>query len=433
MNKIIKPLQASLLIFSIGVLTACGGGSKDTPPDPNPDPTAAYPPETTLTRIATHSVEKIALGETMTDPEFGSTVTRLTDRINQQDTPLLDRKGNRNSRGNSQPYPKTQAWNSDMSMFRMRYRLYDANTLEELPITNGTNELGALYSINGSLSEMKWSTVFPNVFYGVNGSKFWQGTIDRATNTISYDLIHLFESGNVNYDKFTLGKYEGNIDFNDKYVVFAARKTGKKYLTAIVYDIASDKVRATVDFPQAEWPDQGQVFDWISVSPLGKHILMSSGGKINQYDLDLQEVRQLAPNAGHGDLGVDQNGDEVYVQFEFGVDNGIWIYRLKDGYRIRLLPDKYNGGHVSCRNHQRKGWCYLSTTHTENREVFAVKLDYSGPDNHIVNRFVQTHTSGHGSLANVSPDGRRLLFESDWDDAVVPHWADRDTYHVEYR
>jgi len=431
MNKIIKSLQTSLLILSFSALTACGGGGKKS----EPKSSAAYPPDTTLTRIETNLsvAQKIPLGEEMIDPEFGSVVTRLTDRINQNDTPLVDKKGKRITRGNGHPYPKTQAWNSDMSMFRMRYRLYDANTLKELPITSGTNNLSELYYINGALSEMKWSSVYPNIFYGVSNSVFWKGTIDRASNTIKYDKIHEFEIVNVNYDKFSLGKYEGNIDFNDEYVVFAARKTGKKYLTAIVYDMVLNKVRKAVDFPQAEWPDEGQVFDWISVSPLGNHILMSSGGKIDQYDMDLNKIRELVPSAGHGDLGVDQNGDEVYVQFEFGVDNGIWIYRLKDGYNIRLLPDKYNGGHVSCRNYKRKGWCYVSTTYTKNREVFAVKLDYSGPDDHIVNRFVQTHTSGHNSLANVSPDGRRILFSSDWDDAVVPHWADRDSYHAEYK
>jgi len=431
MNKIVRSFSISFLVLSIGALSACGRGKEKD----ETKAAAAYPPETVLTQIETNlSVkQKISLGEEMIDPEFGSVVTRLTDRINQQDTPLVNSKGERLSRGNQHPYPKTQAWNSDMTMFRMRYRLYDAKTLQELPITSGTNNLSQLYNINGSLSEMKWSNVYPNIFYGVSGSEFWKGTIDRATNTIHYDKLYNFEKGNISYDNFTLGKYEGNIDFNDEYVVFAARKTGEKYLTAIVYDMVLNKVKKTVDFPQAEWPDEGQVFDWISVSPFGNHILMSSGGKMNQYDMDLKHIRELSSNAGHGDLGVDQNGDEVYVQFEFGADNGIWIYRLKDGYNIRLLPDKYNGGHVSCRNYNRKGWCYVSTTHTKNREVFAVKLDYSGPDNHIVNRFVQTHTSRHNSMANVSPDGRRILFSSDWNDADVPHSIDRDSYHVEYK
>ncbi len=400
----------------------CAIGSSDAKP---------YPPETTFTSIATnHSIQNPALKGKVIDPEFGTSITRLTDRAHQTDTPKVDAKGNRVSHGNSHPYPKTQAWNSDMTMFRMRYRLYDAETLEELPITRGISSHSELYYKNGALSEMKWSSTDPNVFYGVWSSQFWKGTIDRANNKIIFEESPIHDFSDIaNFDRFTLGKYEGNIDFNDKYVVFAARKKANKYLTAIVYDIQNDKVLKVKDFPAAEWPDQGQVIDWISISPLGNHILLSSGGKIDQYTKDLDFVRHLSNSAGHGDLGIDQNGAEVYVQYEYGAERGIWIYRLSDGYRIRLLPDKYNGGHISCRNDKRRGWCYASTTKEGYREVIAIKLDYTGPDNHIVNRFVQTHTSGHNSMANVSPDGRRILFYSDWGDDSL-HWVDKDSYHV---
>lgn len=397
----------------------------------------AVPPESVFNSIDTNNTKgKPDLGASFVDPEFGKMVTRMTDRVNQADTPIINGSGNRTSRGNAQPYPKTQAWNSDMSMIRMNYRLYDAETLQELAITSGTNSLSELYSINGALNEKKWSSVNPNVFYGVyNGSGeqnggFWKGTINADRTEISWDLVKSFASDQFSYDRFTIGKYEGNLDYNDKYVVFAARKVGKKYLTAIVYDIQNNLVKKEKDFPLVSWPDEGQVFDWISVSPLGNHILMSTGGKIQQYNMNLEYVRELSSSAGHGDLGIDQDGGEVYVQFEFGNNNGIWIYRLSDGYKIRLLPDKYNGGHISCRNYDRPGWCYASTTEPGYKEVFAIKLDYSGPENHIVNRFAQTHTSRLiNSMGNVSPDGKRMLFESDWGDSQI-NWADRDTYHV---
>ncbi len=391
----------------------------------------AFPPETFFSATPTNtSKAKPALGRSIVDQAFGKTIIRFTDRLNQNDTPTVNANGDRVLRGNSHPYPKTQAWNSDMSMLRLRYRLYDAKTLTELPITSGLNDLSDLYYKNGALSEMKWSNVNPNVFYGVWSNQFWKGTINRATNTISFDLLKDFATAQVTYDRFTIGKYEGNIDFNDQYVIFAARKTGVKYLTAIVYDMQNNTILGSPkDFPAAEWPDQGQVFDWISVSPLGNHILMSTGNKIDQYDMNLNFVRPLASSAGHGDLGIDQNGDEAYIQYEYGLNSGIWIYRLKDGFRIQLLPDKYNGGHISCRNYNRRGWCYASTTQEGFREVSAIRLDYSGPVSHIVNRFSQTHTSGHNSMGNVSPDGKQLLFESDWGDGAI-HWADRETYLV---
>ena len=361
------------------------------------------------------------------DPKFNAIVTRITDRINQNDDPTEDSSGNRRSRGNAHPYPKTQAWNSDMSIIRLGYRLYDANSFKELNITSGTDSLSELYNINGALSERKWSNTQADVFYGHWNNQFWKGIINKKSGTIKYEHVHTFNDDE--YDTFTLGKYEGNIDYNDEFIVFAARKKDEKYLTAIVYNIKTD-TNTTKDIESASWPDSGQVFDWISVSPLGNHILLSSGGEIEQYDMNLNHVRHLSDDAGHGDIGVDVDGVETYLQYEYGDQSGIWSYRLSDGLRRQLLPNKYNGGHISCRNYNRRGWCYLSTTAEDHKEILALRLDNASG---TVNRLAQTHTNNttneHNSLGNVSPDGRRALFYSDFGDANLNYY-DRDTYHV---
>ncbi len=418
------------VMWSDGVLTA---SRTDVDVQTNQDLAASfrldsrvYPIERDFSGIPTANISKPALMVPLVDANYGTTTLRITDATSQND-PLVNQDGNRVLRANAHPYPKTQAWNKDMSLLHFRYRFYDAETFEELAITSGTDNLTDLYNINGSLSEMKWSSLDPNVFFGVYGSAFWKATIDRQAQSISFVELHDFSE--TSYDKFTLGKFEGNIDYFDHYVVFAARKTGTKYLTAIVYDMQKAQVLATEEFPNEAWPDEGQVFDWISVSPLGNHILMSSNDRIDQYDLTLAKVRSLATSGGHGDLGIDSSGNEIYMQYEYGDDIGIWMYQLRDGSRSQLLPDKYNGGHISCRNYERPGWCYISTTSEEYREVVAVQLDASGPTDRIVNRFAQTHTSGHNSFGGASPDGTRVIFSSDWDEANV-HEVDRDSYHV---
>ena len=416
-----------------------------------------YPNSSKFTPVPTNNTTlQPGLLGTSTDEAFQTTITRLTDRVQQNDVPTVDASGNRIPRGNHHPYPKTQAWNADMSMLRMRFRIYDANTHQEIPLTAGnslplttaTNDLGDLYDINGALNENKWSSKDPNVFYGVyltwdKKGQFWKGTIDRVAQKINYTLIHSFGAAN-SYEKFSLGKYEGNLSYDDSLVVFAARKIGSNSLTAIVYNKQNDTF-VEKDFDGSngnalvEWTDSPapQVFDWISVSPLGNHILLSSGDKVEQYDINLNHVRQLATSAGHGDLGIAQNGEEVYVQFEYGADSGIWGYRLSDGYRTQLLPDKYNGGHVSCRNYLRPGWCYLSTTAESHREVFALRINFAGSTKHVVNRFAQTHTrstnaqgSSMNSLGSVSPDGKRVMFFTDWENAALEYY-DRDSYQAQ--
>ncbi len=423
-----------------------------------------YPYSSKFDSIATNnSTVQPAIFASSIDAAFGTSITRLTKRIDQNDTPLVNSNNQRLARGNHHPYPKTGAWNADMSMIRMNYRIYDANTLTEIPLTTGsslpltteTNSLLDLYYINGALNEKKWSTVNPNVFYGVyltwdKRGEFWTGTINRATQEITYDKVNNRSFGVANsYTNFTLGKYEGNISYDDKHVVFAARKIGTSYLTAIVYDIENDTfVEKDFDGNNGnaliEWTTP-QVFDWISVSALANHILLSSGGVIYQYDMNLNYIGQLTNSAGHGDLGIAQNGEEVYVQFEYGANSGIWVYRLQkfadaepsNVYRHQLLPDKYNGGHVSCRNYQRPGWCYLSTTQETHREVFALRINFGDMSKHVVNRFAQTHTrstnaqgSSMNSLGNVSPDGKRVLFYTDWEDATLSYY-DRDTYQAQ--
>ena len=191
-----------------------------------------------------------------------------------------------------------------------------------------------------------------------------------------------------------------------------------------------------------------QMFDWASISALHNYVIVNYRSKkgdaeqeytIEQYYRNLTHVRTLAESAAHGDLGVDANGKEVFVQFGFGTLNGednigIWMHPLDGSSRVRLLPDKYNGGHISCRNYQRPGWCYVNTryldTRDENnikgvREVFAIKLD----NTHKVERFAQTHNTTSRAWAvqvGVSPDGTQVLFGSDFGDVdgVI------DTYHV---
>jgi hypothetical protein len=415
-----------------------------------------YPYTSQFTAIPTNNatVQPPLLG-TSTDMVFATTITRLTERVLQNDTPTVNASGNRVPRSNHQPYPKTQAWNADMTMIRMNYRIYDANTLLEIPLTTpsgnfplttDTWSLSDLYNINGALNEKKWSTIDANIFYGVylsgTNGQFWKGTIDRANSLVSYPAtpIHNFVG---NYEIFSLGKYEGNISYDDNFVAFAARKVAANYLTAIVYDKQNDTA-VTKDFDGnngnafIEWTDSPapQVFDWMTVSPLANHVLISTGGNIEQYDMNLNYVRQLSTDANHADLGIAQDGEEVYVQIEF-TDPGIWVYKLSDGTRTQLLPSKYNGGHVSCRNYQRPGWCYLSVTKEDYREVFALRINFADQSKHVVNRFAQTHTRSYdaagnsmNSLGNVSPDGKRVLFFTDWEQDPLDYY-DRDTYQAQ--
>ncbi len=380
------------------------------------------------------------------DPVFGNRVTRITDRANQN--------------ANAHNYPKTQSWNADMTLIRLGYRLYNADDFSESPLT--TNQ-----HLRGSLTEMKWSSYEPNVFYGIDVRAdrfvFMKATIDNQNNTITYTDMPNATFMKSEYDELKLGKYEGNLDDQDNYVVFAGRKKDTNRVTLIVYHLKDNygtdynTIEAQKTFNDMKWyveDDDGnfnpndssgdnQMLDWASISALGNYVIVNYRSKkddpeqeytIEQYDRDLNHIRRLAEDAAHGDLGLDVDDKEVYVQFGFGTLNGedntgIWMYPLDGSARVRLLPDKYNGGHISCRNYQRPGWCYANTRYLWNgsgvREAFALKLD----DSETVERFAQTHNStGNAGYTQVgvSPDGTQVLFASDWGDGQLPE----DTFLV---
>ena len=403
-----------------------------------------YPVSTIFDERTVGNVEKPDYLASYTDPIFGNRVTRITDRAVQS--------------ANAKPYPKTQVWNADSTLIRLGYRIYYADNFSETEMTQ--NAL-----IRGSLTEMKWSTWQPYVLYGIDVREdrfvFVKATINLENNTISYEEMPNATFMKSEYDELKLGKYEGNLDYQDNYVVFAGRKKDTNRVTLIVYHLQNNYGTSyhTIDAQvttSMKWyvedengtfttdsTQENQMFDWASISALGNYVIVNYRSKkgdeeqeytIEQYDRRLNHIRRLAEHGNHGDLGVDANGKEVYVEFGFGTLNGednrgIWLYPLDGSPRVQLLPDKYNGGHVSCRNFQRPGWCYLNTRYerdgTGMREVFALKLD----ETRTVQRFAQTHNSTENATyvrVNVSPDGTQLLFNSDWGDveSVI------DTYHV---
>jgi len=411
-----------------------------------------YPSDTVFDDQPEANLPKPDYLGTYVDPVFNNSVTRITDRANQT--------------GNAHSYPKTQSWNADSSLIRLGYRLYNADDFSESALTQ--NQL-----LRGSLTEMKWSSYEPNVFYGIDVRwdrfVFMKATIDRADHTITYVDMPNATFMKSEYDEMKLGKYEGNLDHYDNYTLFSGRKKDTNRVTLLVYHL-KDNYGGTYNFIESnittemKWyveaangdfttdtTQANQMFDWASMSALGNYVIVNYRSKkgdaeqeysIEQYYKNLHLVRRLAEHGNHGDLGIDANGKEVYVQFGFGTLNGednrgIWMYPLDGSPRVQLLPDKYNGGHISCRNYQRPGWCYVNTRYLDTRdpsnikgmrEVFAVKLD----DSHTVQRFAQTHNSTQNAgctQVNVSPDGTQVLFASDWNTGSAEDYQwDADHY-----
>jgi lysophospholipase L1-like esterase len=347
---------------------------------------------------------------------FGAHITRITDRATQT--------------ANTHPYPKQgSAWNSDGTILRMQYRLYDAKTFAELPVTAGL-DAGQAYAKIGSpahgSADIRWSKNDPNLMYVLDSSQHYKQVVlnPQRTDMTQTSLIDLSTLG---YANITTGNNEGNLDYDDKYIVFAAKKDDSDTVYALLYRIGEAGLTWTKVVSRGVWDGEGEhYFDWISIDPSAHYILVSSEEKIWLYDMNLDNEVELDDYAGHGDIGIDTNGDPTYVQMIYG-GTAIRSYNLRTHAATDLLPSNYGGGHISCRNYKRPGWCYVNTSQEGYKEVFALRLDPDAPG--TVERFAQTHVSDdrHGlAQVNVSPDGTKVLFGSDWGDTDNA----LDTYHV---
>lgn len=343
-----------------------------------------YAQQTSFEAISDITIPIVSYLERFTSPSFGNTITKITDSVN--------------FGSHTHPYSKTQAFNSDNTYYRINDKLVNSSD----------------NTINKTLSWMndyRWARTNSNILYGIpNQSQARFSKLEVETNTMT--TIREFDSGDLLYDDFVIGKYEGSQDFQDEWIMFNAHNKGSNDLTAILYNIKTDEVRTHV------FTDIWDKLDYITVSPSGEYIIMNwadgigTGDSLNsiyQYDMNFNFIRILSTQGQHGDIGFNQSGQECWVQFEFGEsDKGVWSYPFDGSPRVQELPDKYGGGHISCQNFQRKGYCYISTNQIDNREVFALKLDGSG----TVERLAQTSQLS-SSYVSPSSDGKIVLFKTD--------------------
>ena len=360
------------------------------------------------------SIVKPAYLASYSEPSFDTNVTRITDRSIQT--------------GNAHPYPKQgTAWNSDGTIIRMQYRLYDAKTFTELPITANLISNSDAYAKLGSPyhgpADIRWSKSDPKVMYVLNSSQQYKKVTLNVDNTDKNEslLVDLSAKG---YSDIGTGNNEGNLDYEDKYIVFTARKNADdRSVYIMLYELGQADVAWTEVSQRGFWKEKSDgnpntneepmTFDWVTVEPQAAYIVMSAESKMYRYDMHLQHEAVLADRAEHGDIGINDKGQSVYVQMHSG-GNGIWSHNLETLKPTKLLKNNFGGGHITCRNYKYAGWCYVNTSEEGYKEVFAIKLD-SGTG--VVERLAQTHVDDRVNgctQINVSPDGKKVLFSTDW-------------------
>ena len=352
------------------------------------------------------ALEKPGYLETVTDPDFGTKITRI---VGDHDSiiPVIGSTWRPVARHG---YSKKPVWNADESLIFLEKHDGGRNPLF---LDGETYEV--LFYGGESATEHRWHPTDPDLMVLItdHAVKTWNVRNDVVTE--------LFSSSE--YRDFHIGPWEGNISFDGNWLAILALRSADTKRVGFAVDLATG-----TKYPDLELT--GFTVDWISISAAGKYMVLNGyidGGddQTQVYDLNGNKVGPLWSEYGrpsHYDLTVDENGDEVAVGVSKSKpDNGRVIKRrLTDG-AVTVLTHGGYATHTSTRCINRPGWAFSSFSHRGPsnwepyyNEIVAVKLDGSRVERICHIRGLWKDYDNEAQPCP-SPSGSRVIFSSDWD------------------
>jgi len=205
--------------------------------------------------------------------------------------------------------------------------------------------------------------------------------------------------------------------------------TSDGQLDAFVVDI--DEHRALPPIHLSDLPGDNQ---FCSISPLGTYVVCLqtvAGGLENIFVLlpDGTIVQRWTEHhrPGHGDMTVDDSGDEVYVGISKSEPDLYQVIkrRLKDGV-VTSLSSYGEGQHVSLRATTQPQWAFVSyagdpaqvPAHPDwapfAEEVVALRLDGNASARPIARTRNVPFDYWSETHASPSPDGSQVIWSSNW-------------------
>lgn len=362
------------------------------------------------------------------DNDFGVTLKRITNASTNYgglgDTTFVRHE-----------YSKIQSWNSDGS-----YVVMFGNNGDWF-LFNGTtySYIKPLSSVPGVIGEgPRWHPTDPDLFYYCSGNKFYRYKVSTDTST----LLRTF----TGYTYITIGNAEGSLSIDGKYVALLGADASWARTGMWVYNITDNTVGTTMSLSQS-----GQTPDSITISPLGNFVLVvwNNVSGHNRYygsevfDRNFNYLRKAYYGVDHGDVGLDTNGDEIYVvdgasDPDTGSNHYIQKINLATGAKTNLLElSWYLGVHVSMRHANRGtstpaglGYAVISTYSTSydathsypyENEILAIKLDGSTDVQRIVHHRSAPEYAGGSTRdyyaephVSLNRDGSKLVWASSW-------------------
>jgi hypothetical protein len=309
-------------------------------------------------------------------------------------------------------YSSAQAWNADQTL------LVISNGCHGLCFLDGQTYVPLFR--RQKTAGCEWHPKNPDLMICVGGAtiSLW------APRTDGLEVIY----ATTIYRELRFGPSKGNPSRDgNRIVVRAATFDGK--FDAFVFDIA-----ARFKFPAIHLDELPGKNDACTISPLGTYAvcMQELPGEVNNafiFSADGKMVQSWSEHhrPGHGDMTVDDDGDEVYVGISKSEPDKYHVIkrRLKDGVVTSLAPFG-EGQHVSLRAVTKPQWAFVSYAGDPSevalhpdwapfaQEVIALRIDGSG----VFRRIAQTRNAPYDywseTHASPSPDGSQVIWSSNW-------------------
>jgi hypothetical protein len=394
-----------------GSVGAAGGGVAVTPPD-GVNLCAGL-----ITDKAAHTMTALAkpdVGATVTDPQFGTTIRRITavaptSGVNPALRPL---------------YSTVSAWNADESLLILYnvghgHELYDGKTYKLIR---------ALSDIHpADVEQVYWHTSDPDIFFYVDGKDFIRYHVAAARKETLTTFSFCSGSASAGDDPmFT--------SFDSKRIGLAC--DGQSF----IYDIAANQVIAKHAY--AENPAQ--------VSASGTLAWLDGSGRVTDAQLNVVRTLDLANPLNHSTLGLSPAGVDTWYGFVFdpgphGDDDigALVTFDLTTGLSRTIIGPKTGfpyppSGHVSVMAYRNPGWAVVSTFgDLSGAGLLDLEVTVANTVDGTVCRVGRHRSWGKSNThlatpywaeahAVPSPTGTRIVFASDWGNGATV-----DTYVIE--
>ena len=416
---------------------------------------------------ADNSDSRPAKGTLYTDPDFMTSITRITNSPTEVHSPTY---GDYAQGG----YPKHDIENSNgtrlivQSFSSPGWHIYDANSPYS-KITDFPSFIGSI----GSNPDPRWdkNSGRQNYLYFTTGTKFYRWNVTSNTGsardcatypTDNPCYLHDFSndfSGLLPYG-WVSGQEEGDSDDTSRYWAFIVFDTNGTQVHLVVYDkdhngTDNGAMTAYKSVTDSDWPYCGSPpvpcgCNGLTMSPSGNYIVCSDYNYV--WDRNLQNRHIVAACCSHFDLGYDADGDEMLVDLQSYLSNA-WVRmcKLSDDTCYWLAPLAANGAggtHVSVNSTLTPGWALVSTW-TPNYP--SVPSDWSGhalfmvemkkmanptPNDHTrVWRLVHTRCQRKGyaddPFGKLNYKGTKVWWTSGWGTSFGDNGYETDLYQID--